>query len=355
MMNDLLYFIPSSYEGIFLLIFGALIVYLVLRLFWWALYLGDKSADKRSYTLTKRHINKSLYVFSFLVFLLLEQYFLQLYRYELIDRAGLLFRIVLILNLTWLTIGLLNIIQGNLYHYYNIDFTENLKQRKVVTQIQFLKRLLVIIVVIIAFSLIMMQFEEGHRIGNTIISSAGVLSLVVGFAAQKSIANLLAGFQIAFTQPIRIDDVVIVEGEWGKIEEINLTYVVVQVWDLRRLVLPITYFVDKPFQNWTRKSADLLGSVFIYVDFSLPVSELRTYYLDIIKKEPWWDGKVAAVQVTNATEKTQEIRILMSAGSAPEAFDLRCIVREKLIAYVRTHHPKSFPTLRFADTKIPSQ
>jgi small-conductance mechanosensitive channel len=185
-----------------------------------------------------------------------------------------------------------------------------------------------------------------RQFGTAIIASAGVAGIIVGFAAQKSIATLLAGFQIALTQPIRIDDVVIVENEWGRIEEITLTYVVVSIWDLRRLVLPITYFIEKPFQNWTRTSADILGTVFIHVDYSAPLDELRAELTRILEASPLWDRKVAVLQVTDAKERTLEVRALASARDASAAWDLRCEVREKLIAYLQKNHPGSLPRLR---------
>ena len=157
---------------------------------------------------------------------------------------------------------------------------------------------------------------------------------------------MLAGFQIAITQPIRIDDVVIVENEWGWIEEINLTYVVVRIWDKRRLIVPTTYFIEKPFQNWTRVSADILGTVFIYTDYSVPIDLLRKAYLDMLKETELWDGKVGVLQVTNATDRVMEIRALMSAENSPTAWDLRVLIREKLIVYLQEQHPESLPRTR---------
>ncbi|MGW8314170.1 MAG: mechanosensitive ion channel family protein [Bacteroidales bacterium] len=170
--------------------------------------------------------------------------------------------------------------------------------------------------------------------------------IVIGFAAQKLLGNILAGFQIALTQPIRLDDVVIVENEWGWIEEINLTYVVVRIWDKRRLIVPTTYFIEKPFQNWTRVSADILGTVFIYTDYQMPVDLLRTAFMEILKSTDLWDGKVGVMQVTDATDRTMEIRALMSAPNSPTAWDLRVYVREKLIAYLQEHFPDSLPRTR---------
>lgn len=178
------------------------------------------------------------------------------------------------------------------------------------------------------------------------LTSVGIGGIIIGFAAQKSLGNLLAGFQIAFTQPIRIDDVLIVEGEWGKVEEINLTYVVVNIWDKRRLVLPIQYFIETPFQNWTRTTAEILGTVFIYTDFTVPVDKLREKLSELLKAHPLWDGQVDVMQVTDLKEQTMEIRCLMSCRNAGEAFDLRCYIREAMIGFIRAHYPESLTRTR---------
>jgi small-conductance mechanosensitive channel len=179
-----------------------------------------------------------------------------------------------------------------------------------------------------------MTFEKIRQFGISIMASAGVIGIIVGFAAQRSIATLFAGIQIAITQPIRLDDVVIVENEWGWIEEITLTYVVVRVWDLRRLVLPITYYIERPFQNWTRVSADILGTVFLYMDYTVPVRVIREELQKIVKGSALRDGKVCGVQVTDATQQTIEVRALVSAADSSKAWDLRCLVREKLLEFL---------------------
>ncbi|MDH3556239.1 MAG: mechanosensitive ion channel family protein, partial [Deltaproteobacteria bacterium] len=175
---------------------------------------------------------------------------------------------------------------------------------------------------------------------------AGIVGIIVGLAAQKSISTLFAGIQMAITQPIRIDDVVIVENEWGRIEEITLTYVVVRIWDLRRLIVPITYFLEKPFQNWTRISAEILGTVFLYVDYTVPVEAVRTELRRILENSPLWDGQICLLQVTNATERTTELRAIISATDASNAWELRCEVREKLIGFIRQNYPDGLPKVR---------
>src|SRR5690606_20403396 len=222
----------------------------------------------------------------------------------------------------------------------------NLRERKIQTQIVFLRKLIITIIVIFALAIILLSFDNMRKIGAGLLTGVGVGGIIIGFAAQKSLGNLLAGFQIAFTQPIRIDDVLIVEGEWGKVEEINLTYVVVNIWDKRRLVLPIQYFIEQPFQNWPRTTSELLGTVFIYTDFSVPVQKLREHLSFLLKDHPLWDGKVNVLQVTDLKERTMEIRCLMSCRNAGEAFDLRCYVRENMMSYIQTNLSNSLVKTR---------
>jgi small-conductance mechanosensitive channel len=198
-----------------------------------------------------------------------------------------------------------------------------------------------------------MLFEEVRRFGTSILASAGVVGIIIGFAAQKTISNLFAGFQLAMTQPIRLDDVVIVEGEWGRVEEITLTYVVIHIWDDRRLVVPLSYFIEKPFQNWTRASADLLGSVFVWVDYTLPLDETRNALKKIIESNPLWDKRFWNLQVTDASEKTMQLRVLATSADSSKSWDLRCDIREKLIAYIQKNHPQSLPQLRASFDRTP--
>ena len=191
-----------------------------------------------------------------------------------------------------------------------------------------------------------MTFPSLRAVGFSLFASAGAAGLIVGLAARPTLSNLIAGLQIALTDPIRIDDVVIVEGEWGWIEEINTTYVVIRIWDLRRLVVPLTHFIEKPFENWTRRSADILGTVFFYADYTVPVDEIRAALRRIVEASELWDGEVCGLQVTNATERTVELRALVSAATSPAAWDLRCIVRERMIEYLKRQYPESLPRVR---------
>jgi small-conductance mechanosensitive channel len=253
---------------------------------------------------------------------------------------------LLTLGLAWLLICSLYVLEDLILRREDLQAKDNLRARKIYTQLQILKRILTAIISLLAIAALLLHYEEFRRLGTSILASAGLVGLVVGFAAQRTLANLLAGFQIALTEPIRLDDVVIVQGEWGWIEEITLTYVVVRIWDLRRLIVPISYFLEKPFENWTRVSADLLGTVFVYSDYSLPVDDLRRELHRILSESEHWDGKVEGVQVTNASEHTLEIRALMSAEDSSKAWDLRCEVREKLISYIRREHPEALPRVR---------
>jgi len=229
---------------------------------------------------------------------------------------------------------------------FSIDDRDNLRARSVHTQVVVLKKVAVTVIGIFTLASMLMVFESVRQFGASILASAGIAGIIVGLAAQRSIATLLAGFQIALTQPIRVDDVVIVENEWGRIEDITLTYVVVRIWDLRRLVLPISYFIERPFQNWTRVAADILGTVFLYVDYTVPVDAIRQELTRILTESPHWDGKVNGVQVTEAKEHTLEVRVLVSAADASLAWDLRCDVREKLVAFIQRNYPESLPRLR---------
>lgn len=254
--------------------------------------------------------------------------------------------ILIILFSTWLMIRFFSISTLIMGRKFDTSKEDNLQERKIATQFNYIKKIINVVLWIIAISIILMSFEEVRKVGVSILASAGLTGLVIGFAAQKTISNLLAGFQIAFTQPIRMDDVVIVENEWGKIEEITLTYVVVKIWDERRLVLPLTYFIEKPFQNWTRNKAELLGSVFLWVDYTFPVDELRGEVKRLAENSRLWDRRVQVLQLVETSEKGMQLRVLVSAVDAPTAFDLRCEVREGLVKYIQQHYPHCLPKLR---------
>ena len=251
-----------------------------------------------------------------------------------------------IASIGWAIIILTELAGNIIFARYSMDAPDNLAARRIRTQTQVLQRIATLSVSIVTASIMLMTFPAVRHLGVSLLASAGLAGLIVGMAARSTLSSLIAGIQVALTQPIRIEDAVVLEGEWGWIEEINTTYVVVRLWDLRRLVVPLSYFIEKPFQNWTRTTADLLATAMIYVDYSTPVQELREELHRILQSTELWDKRTWALQVTDATERTIQIRALMSARSGPAAFDLRCYVRENLVQFLRTKYPLSLPRQR---------
>lgn len=251
-----------------------------------------------------------------------------------------------IVTFAWLLMRAMEVLEDLVLDHYRLDRDNNLAVRKLLTQLQFVKKIGVSLIFFVALALVLMSFATVRRIGAGLLTSAGIASVIVGFAAQRSLSNLLAGFQLAFTQPIRIDDVLVVEGEWGRVEEITFTNVIMKLWDERRLVLPLDYFIEKPFQNWTRTSSQLLGTVFFYADYTLPVEAVRAELIRLAAASPRWDGRVALLHVTDAQENTIQLRALVSAADASIAFELRCEVREKLVAFIQDKYPECLPKTR---------
>ncbi len=254
--------------------------------------------------------------------------------------------LLFIFAFTWLVIKTIKIVKQHVMHTYDMNTTNNLRARKIATQFNILERIVIFVIIILAIGIALMSFDGIKEIGVSIFASAGVAGIIIGFSAQKMIGTILAGIQIAIAQPIKLDDVVVVEGEWGRIEEIMLTYVVVKIWDKRRLILPTTYFIEKPFQNWTKSSADILGTVFLYTDYSVPFEALRKELTRILKNTELWDGEVNNIQVTDSKASHIEIRALMSAVDSSTAWDLRVHVREKLITFLQENYPESLPRTR---------
>lgn len=254
--------------------------------------------------------------------------------------------ILFITSIAWALIALLRYFKKRYFDRLDAKSADNLEARKIYTKYSVLENIVIFLIILIAVGFSLMLFDSVRQIGVSLFASAGVAGIILGFAAQKIIATILAGLQIAFTQPIRLDDVVIVEGEWGRIEEINLTYVVVRVWDKRRLVVPSTYFIENTFQNWTRTTAEILGTVYLYTDYTVPFSALRDELTRLLQAHPLWDGQTNALQVTDAKENTLELRALMSAANASDAWDLRVHVREKMIAFLQENYPNSLPKQR---------
>ena len=254
--------------------------------------------------------------------------------------------ILLSLSVAYILISIVKVFEDYAYFTYDIQKADNLKERKIRTQLQFVRRIAIGLIVIVTICIILLSFDNLRRLGAGLLTGVGVGGIIIGFAAQKSLSNLLAGFQIAFTQPLRIDDVLVVEGEWGRVEEITLTYVVLKIWDQRRLILPINYFIEKPFQNWTRTEADITGTIFLYLDYHVPFDKLRAELTRLLELSALWDKRVNILQVTNTSEKGIEVRALVSSRNSSDAFDLRCYIREGLVTYIRENYPLSLPVTR---------
>ncbi|MCB1176001.1 MAG: mechanosensitive ion channel [Leptospiraceae bacterium] len=259
--------------------------------------------------------------------------------FHFLDTTNILFsyqiikfkQILIIICFSWVSIELVRILKIQILKRYDISHEDNFKSRKLHTKFNLLEKVVVFAIILTSIGLIMLSIESIREIGIGIFASAGVLGIIVGLSAQKIVGAFLAGLQLLITQPFNIDDAVFVENEWGWIEEINLTYVVIRVWDKRRLVLPSTYFLEKPFQNWTRTNADIIGSIFLYVDYTVPIDSLREELTKQLNECDLWDKKVNVLQVTESKENCMEIRILVSAKNSPTAWDLRVHIREKMI------------------------
>lgn len=254
--------------------------------------------------------------------------------------------IFLIITVGWLLIKGVRLIFYILRQRLDIQSENNLVARQNLTRMKIFEGIIVGLITFLIVAICLMTFEKVRALGVSLLTSAGIAGIIVGLAAQKSIGAVLAGIQIAITQPIRIDDVVVVEGEWGRIEEITLTYVVVKIWDERRLVLPVTYFMEKPFQNWTRSTSTILETVFLYVDYSLPVEALRNKLTELLQTHPKWDRRVANIQVTDTKQNYKELRVLLSGMNSSVNWDLRVDIREKLIDYINSEYPGSFVRTR---------
>jgi small-conductance mechanosensitive channel len=257
-----------------------------------------------------------------------------------------LLSIALIASITWLVIRVVGVVDDVILAHYDVSVRDNLEARRVQTQTRVVSRTVMILIGGIGFATILMTFPPIRQVGASLLASAGIAGLVAGLAARPTISNLIAGLQIALTQPIRLDDVVVIDGEWGRIDEITSTYVVVRIWDQRRLIVPLQKVIDSSFQNWTRSSAEILGTVFVYTDYTVPMDEVRTHLSTIVEGRDEWDGRVCQLVVTDAKEHTLELRALVSAADSGKAWDLRCHVREKLVEYLQLHHPECLPRTR---------
>ena len=253
--------------------------------------------------------------------------------------------VLLIIAVTWAAVRLSSAIGDVIVALNPVLEGQWKRARRVETQTRFLVRALNILIVIVGFGAALMTFDSVKHMGASLLASAGVGGLILGFA-RPVLSNLLAGMQIALTQPFRIDDVLHVQGEWCWVEEVTSTYVVLRVWDLRRLVIPLQWFIENPFQNWSRSSTELLGSVFIWVDYTMPVEPLRQEFNRLLAETKLWDGKLATVQVTDSNDQAMQVRFLMSAANSSNNWDLRCFIREGLVTYIQEYYPAQLPRVR---------
>jgi len=254
--------------------------------------------------------------------------------------------LLLIAALTWLAVACIAGFAQAVVEAHPVTVADNLDARRIQTQTRVLSRILCGLAVLIGVALMLMSFPAVRQIGTSLLASAGLVGIVAGFAARPVLGNLIAGLQIGLSQPIRLDDVVIVEGEWGVIEEITGTYVVVRIWDQRRLVVPLQWWIEHPFQNWTRSSAELIGTVFLWVDYRMPLAPLRAALEQACKSSKDWDGRLALLQLTDANEQAIQLRALVTSANSSKSWDLRCHVRERLIDFVQREYPQYLPRLR---------
>ncbi|WP_295852228.1 mechanosensitive ion channel domain-containing protein [uncultured Xylophilus sp.] len=254
--------------------------------------------------------------------------------------------LLLIGAVSWLLVSAIDGLAAGVIAQHPADIEDNLQARRIHTQARVLSRTAMFAVMVAGLAMMLMTFPGARQVGASLLASAGVVGIVAGLAAKPVFSNLIAGLQIALAQPIRIDDVLIVQGEWGRVEEITGTYVVLKIWDDRRLIIPLQWFIENPFQNWTRTGSQLLGSVFLSVDYAMPVAPLRAELERLVPTLPEWDGRFFNLQVTDATERTMQLRILVTAQSSSKAFDLRCRVRELMIDFMQREYPQHLPSLR---------
>jgi small-conductance mechanosensitive channel len=256
--------------------------------------------------------------------------------------------LLLIAALTWLLMAAIRGLSEGVIARHPVDVEDNIQARRIHTQARVLSRSAMSLVLIAGMAMALMTFPGARQVGASLLASAGVLGIIAGLAARPVFSNLISGLQLALAQPIRLDDVLIVQNEWGRVEEITGTYVVLRLWDERRLIVPLQWFIENPFQNWTRSTSQLLGTVMLNLDYATPMELLRAEAKRLVESAPEWDGRVFVVQVTDATERTMQVRVLVSASDSGKAFDLRCRVREGLITWMAREYPDCLPRVRNA-------
>jgi small-conductance mechanosensitive channel len=254
--------------------------------------------------------------------------------------------LLLLLVLTWLGLRAIRGVAQGVIGRHPVDVEDNLHARSIHTQTRMLARTAMFVVLLAGLALMLMTFPGARQFGASLLASAGVVGLVAGIAARPIFSNLIAGLQIALAQPIRIDDVLIIQGEWGRVEEITGTYVVLKIWDERRLIIPLQWFIENPFQNWTRKSASIIGTVFLWVDYRMSLAPLRAEAQRACEASPDWDGRLCKLQVTEAGEQAIQLRLLLTSASSGQNWDLRCSVREALVDFMQREYPQYLPLTR---------
>lgn len=325
---------------------GAIVVALVVHaiVFWLLRRVSRRKGDVIFHSLVNHGSRPTRFIFPFLACLIvlpgLHLPHIALVSLEHVASVGL------IASIAWLAVLLVDVTADIIAGRYRVDIEDNLAARRIRTQFGILHKVVVVLVVIVALAIILMTFPAIRNIGNSLLASAGLASLVVGLAMKGTLSNLVAGIQIAFTQPFRIGDAVVIENEFGWIEEIGTMFVVIRIWDLRRLVLPLSYFLEHSFQNWTRTSAELLGHCFFYVDYTVPVDPLRDELRRICGSSKLWGGKVCVMQVTDCQPATLQLRALMDVRNSGDSSDLCCLVREKMIEFIQKNYPGSLPRYR---------
>lgn len=261
--------------------------------------------------------------------------------------------LLLLLALTWLGMRAARGVAQGVIGLHPVDVEDNLQARRIHTQTRMLARTAMFMVLLTGLALMLMTFPGARQFGASLLASAGVVGLVAGIAARPIFSNLIAGLQIALAQPIRLDDVLVVQGEWGRVEEITGTYVVLKIWDERRLVIPLQWFIENPFQNWTRKSADIIGTVFLWVDYRMPLAPLRAEAQRACEASPDWDRRLCKLQVTEASDSAIQLRLLVTSASSGQNWDLRCHVREALVDFMQRDYPQYLPLMRAELSRMP--
>ncbi|MDW5442429.1 mechanosensitive ion channel family protein [Polaromonas sp. SM01] len=262
--------------------------------------------------------------------------------------------LLLLLALTWLGMRAARGVAQGVISLHPVDVEDNLQARRIHTQTRMLARTAMFMVLLTGLALMLMTFPGARQFGASLLASAGVVGLIAGIAARPIFSNLIAGLQIALAQPIRLDDVLVIQGEWGRVEEITGTYVVLKIWDERRLVIPLQWFIENPFQNWTRKSADIIGTVFLWVDYRMPLAPLRAEAQRACEASPDWDRRLCKLQVTEAGDSAIQLRLLVTSASSGQNWDLRCHVREALVEFMQREYPQHLPLMRAELSRIPA-